>query len=140
GPAFCCLLEPLQGAAHTPVDDPQRGTDVLDEPLRVVLDVEVHPCRALVELVEGDDPGVARAAHALPGDPCVRFVGRHACFPLFISACDVCQPMETARSLTSHLLDPLHEGGEPFELPEQAVSLRDGNVHVDRFIECRHGC
>src|SRR5690606_4603010 len=129
------LLEALEVTLHAAVDHAERGADVLEEALGVVLDVEVHLRRVLVDLVERHLAGVARTGHALPGDARVRLFRRDAGFPLLFPAADVRPPVEAVAALAAYLLHTFHEGWEALELAEEPVGLGDRNVHVDRLVE-----
>src|SRR5690606_10749269 len=133
------LLEAPQVAAHAAVHEAEGGADVLHEALGVVLDVEVDAGGVGVDLLEADLAGVAGSRHALPGDAGVGLVGHDPRLPFLLPAADVRAPVEAVGCLAPDLLDPLHEGREALELPEQGVSLRHRHVDVHRFVECSYG-
>src|SRR5690606_16217357 len=65
------LVEP-QVLPHPPAGHEEDVPDLLDEAVREVLHLDLHPCEVAVEPVERDDATVLGAVGALPDDPLVR--------------------------------------------------------------------
>ena len=68
------LLEVLEVALHPVLDDPQRVARLLDEPLGLVVELERHAGRGVVEPVKGHHTGLVGAVLGLPGHPLVRML------------------------------------------------------------------
>src|SRR5262245_40902816 len=88
--------------------------------------------RALVaEPVEGDGPGVPRAAHAAPGHAHVWNLLRDLGLPLDRLASDFGLPEQAARVELVHGLDALHEAREFLELRPLVVGGRERDLDLD---------
>ena len=64
-------LEVLQVALDPALHDAQRVADLLDEALRVVVELQRHPGGGVADPVEGHDAGLVRPVLGRPGDPLV---------------------------------------------------------------------
>src|SRR5215213_6717099 len=131
-------LELLQIGLDASTDKAELLSDVLDDPLRVVVDDRRHPGLVRPQRLEADDAGVLAAARATPGDMLIGDLIGDRGVPLLLFAGDRCLPVESRVVKLTHLLDAIHELLKLLELRPLVVSRTHWDVDVDRPLEACH--
>src|SRR5918995_2118177 len=112
--------------------------DLLDDAIRVELELEHDSGLVVVQAVECDGAGVGGAARRVPGDPLVGMLLGDLRVPLTPDATDVGHPAQMRLVDLGDRLDAVHEAWEILELGPLVVGGANRNLDVDRFLDGAH--
>src|SRR5215211_2249103 len=131
-------LELLQIALDASTDKAELLSDVLYDPLRVVVDDRRHPGLVRTQRLEADDAGVLAATGVAPGHVLIGDLIDDRGVPLLLLAGDRGLPVDSQVVKLTHLLDAVHEPLKLFELRPLVVGRTHWDIYLNRPLEACH--
>lgn len=132
------LLGAFEVALHAAVHHTQQIAELFDRTDWLVVDLDIETAGVVVDVMKGDDAGVAVASRAMPGDAVIGVLLGNLGVPLLMLPGDGRDPVQALVIELTHFLDALHEHGELFELRPLIVSGSDRDVHINRLVGLCH--